>query len=231
MGYKGRSVPRPRWIVTMPLVSAALEIVLTLTCVGCARTGVRSGNDFLVVGFLWVAAASFVGAFNLGGVTTVDPTHRWLAAVGRGPATAAMALGLAAAWFGAWRHQRLGAVVLTVVGATAIHLLLGTPSLGPVTLLLGGTLPATLLLVFLSAARRGAVAAAVPAMIALVSFVAVAFVVPRVALPPWLPLERVDVFHLVLVAAYLALDRAVVAAVGRGGKMDARGVGTRSSRS
>jgi len=200
----------------MPLLSAALEILLTLVCLSGARGAWHAGNDFLAAGFLWVAVAAFVGAFNLGGFTAVDPTLPWLSQVARGPGMLAMALGLRAALRGPAAADRYAACALSIVGAAAVHLLLPSRWLAPAVLALGLPLPLALLAV----AREGAAARRTPvvaaALVCLALLLVVAFVLP------WLPigdaglLRAVDVMHLALIPAYAALAEAARGCAGIG---------------
>lgn len=200
----------------MPLLSAALEILLTLVCLSGARGAWRAGNDFLAAGFLWVAVAAFVGAFHLGGFTAVEPTHHWLSQVARGPGMLAMALGLRAALRGPAAADRFAACALSIVGAAAVHLLLPNRWLAPTVLALGIPLP----LVLLAVARQGAAARRTPVVAAALTCLAlllvVAFVLPRAPIGDAGILRAVDLMHLALIPAYAALALAAQGCAGIG---------------
>lgn len=191
----------------MPNISATLDFALGMACLGFALASIRLRNDFLFTGYLWVAAAAVVGAFNLGGFTQVDPTHHWLSQVSRGPGMLAMALGVVAAMVGPMPGARWLSAALAILGATTVHLLSVSPELDLVNLVLGSTLLLALFVLSLSAIRRHQLNLAVTALAALALLLFVGFGLSKVPMPPDGPFRRVDLLHVLLIASYWLIWR------------------------
>lgn len=189
------------------IVSGGLDGLLGALCLVIAGDFARRKNDFLYTGFLWVSLAALVGGLNLGGMTEVDPTHRFLTQVSRGPGSFAMGLGLMAAIYGPFRFSRWAAPGLAIVAAAIYHLLWGQRILSTLSLVLGLVLLIGLVLFIVHASRRKPLAALL-ATVSLVALLLVAFGMELLA-PLAGSLQRVDLVHLLLIASYFALWRSV----------------------
>lgn len=187
----------------MPLLSGLLDFALSMVCLVIATAAARARNDFFFSGMLWIAAAAFVGAFNLGGFNQVAPTHAWLSDVSRGPGMLALALGVLAALYGPWNWARWGAMVLAIAGVAWIQLLHDSPRLDAYTTLLGVTLLLALLLLAGIAFREQRMRAASAALLAVFFFLFVGFGVGRLPLSKDGLVRPVDVVHVLLAASYL----------------------------
>jgi len=186
----------------MPLLSGLLDFVLSMVCLAIAIAAMRARNDFFFSGMLWIAAAAFVGAFNLSGFTQVAPAHGWLSDVSRGPGMLALAFGVLAALFGPWNWSRWGAMALAIAGVASIQLLLDSPSLDAYTTLLGVTLLLALLLLAGLAFREHRLRAAGAALLAVLLFLFVGFGVGLLPLTKEGLVRPVDVVHVLLAASY-----------------------------
>ncbi|MBX9790497.1 MAG: hypothetical protein K2Y37_16380 [Pirellulales bacterium] len=188
----------------MPLLSGSLDFLLCLTCVAIAAWCARVGNDLLFAGFLWIAAAAFVGAMNLGGLTWTNDTHRWLSALATGPGMLLVGLGVWAAMLGPFRAGRWLAPALSIGCAGLIFYLwlAKSPRLGAVTtgmsLLVLVALPVLAIQAY-RAVRPGAAAAAASAIGLLL---VAGFGVNQLPLADDGPIRHVDVLHIVLIACY-----------------------------
>jgi putative effector of murein hydrolase LrgA (UPF0299 family) len=186
----------------MPLLSGLLDFVLSLVCLAIARASMRVRNDFFFSGMLWIAAAAFMGAFNLAGFTQVAHAHAWLSDVSRGPGMFALALGVLAALYGPWNWSRWGAMALAIAGAASIQLLADSPVLDTFTTLLGVTLLLALLLLAAHAFREHRLRAAVTALLAVLLFLFVGFGMSVLPLAKDGLIRSVDVLHVLLAACY-----------------------------
>ena len=186
----------------MPLISGSLDFALSIVCFSIAMWGMRQRNDFLFTGFLWVATAAFVGAFNLAGMTQVNPTHHYLSQISTGIGSLAMGLGVWAASWGPLPGSRWGAIALSIIGAGVIHVLSDWQSLGLLNLLLGSTLLVSLLLSSVQAIRRGCPNAALSGLAAISVLLFVGFVMPQWKLPAEGLMFRDNVLHILLITCY-----------------------------
>ena len=199
----------------MPNLSGSLDFALSMVCLFIAFWAARKGNDFLLHGFLWVTAAAFAGAFNLGGFTQVDPTHHYLSQVSTGVGTLAMGLGVLAGTFGPLSGSRWMAPVLSIFGAGAIHFLSTWPQLGLLNLVLGSTLLISLLVLAIQSFRRGQSGNAICALVPIVILLVVGFAMPQIKLRADSAIQRVDILHLLLITSYSFLWCSVRSATGR----------------
>lgn len=186
----------------MPLVSGLLDFALSVVCVVIAVASTRTKNDFFFTGMMWIAAAAFVGAFNLGGYTQVAPAHRWLSDVAGGPGMLSLAFGVLAALYGPWNWSRWGAVSLAVAGAASIELLQESAVLDTFRTLLGVTLLVALFLLAWYAHREQRPAAMASAVIAVALVLFVAFGMSMLPLSQDGAIRRVDVVHILLATSY-----------------------------
>lgn len=186
------------------LLSGSLDFLLCLTCLAIAVASARAANDYLFHGFLWVAAAAFVGAMNLGGLTWTNDTHRWLSAVATGPGMLLLGLGVFGATFGRVRAARWIAPALSISGAGLIFYLwhAKSPQLGAVTTGMGVLLLIALVMLAVQAFRCGRTAPAAAALGAIALLMFAGFGVNKLPLPGDGAIHHVDVLHVVLVACY-----------------------------
>lgn len=92
-----------------------LDLLLSLVSLYCAMRLLRGGYDMIAVGYMTVAAAAFIGFFDLGGMERFRWIHDFLTAVSRLTGTLAMGLGVIALLAGQ-RDQRYGGYILAVFG-------------------------------------------------------------------------------------------------------------------
>ncbi len=187
------------------LLSSSLDFLLCLTCLAIAVASAWAANDYLFHGFLWVAAAAFVGAMNLGGLTWTNDTHRWLSAVATGPGMLLLGLGVAGATFGRVRAARWIAPALSIGGAGLIFYLwyAKSPRLEAVTTGMGVLLLVALVLLAVQAFRSGRIAPAVATLGAIGLLLFAGFGVNKLPLADASQIHPVDVLHIVLIACYL----------------------------
>lgn len=183
-------------------MSGVLDFALSVVCLAIALASMRARNDFFFSGMLWIAAAAFVGAFNLSGFSQVAPAHAWLSDVSRGPGMLALAIGVLAALYGPWRWSRWGATALAIVGAASIQLLADSPRLDAFTTLLGVTLLLALLLLAFYGYREHRLRAASTAVLAVLLFLFAGFGVGLLPLAKDGLIRPVDVLHLLLATCY-----------------------------
>lgn len=193
------------------LLSGSLDFLLCLTCLAIAVAAARARNDLLFAGFLWVAAAAFVGALNLGGLTWTNDTHKWLSQVATGPGMLILGLGIVAAIFGPFAAGRWLAAPLGISGVGLIFYLWHAKSthLGAVTTTMSVVALVALLVLAVVAflgARPGPGLAALGA-VGLLLFAG--FGVNELPLGTDSRLQHVDILHLVLTACYLLIWMAV----------------------
>ena len=189
----------------MPLISGSLDFLLCLTCLAIAVWCARTGNDFLFTGFLWVAAAAFVGALNLGGLNWTNDTHRWLSAVATGPGMLLLGLGVFAAVWGTFRAGRWIAPLLSIGGAGLVFYLWQAKSPRLTAVTTGMSLLVLVALLVLAGqayrAARPAVAAAAAGAIGLLLVAGLG--VNQLPLADDSLIRHVDVLHVVLIACYV----------------------------
>ena len=190
---------------TGSLLSGSLDFLLCLTCLAIAVASARAANDYLFHGFLWVAAAAFVGAMNLGGLTWTNDTHRWLSAVATGPGMLLLGLGVFGATFGRVRAARWIAPAISIGNTGLIFFLwqAKSPRLEAVTMGMVVVLLIALLVLAVQAFRSGSTLAAGPALGAIGLLLFVGFGVSKVPLASDGLIHHDDVVHVVLVACYV----------------------------
>jgi hypothetical protein len=200
------------------LLSGSLDFLLCLTCLAIAVASARAANDYLYHGFLWVAAAAFVGAMNLGGLTWTNDTHRWLSAVATGPGMLLLGLGVAGATFGRAGAARWIAPVLSIGGAGLVFYLwhAKSPRLGAVTTGMGVLLLIALVVLAVQAFRSGRVTPAAAALGAIGLLLFAGYGVSKVPLADDGLIHHVDVLHVVLVTCYVLVWIAVRGVAARG---------------
>ena len=200
------------------LLSGSLDFLLCLTCLAIAVVSARAANDYLFHGFLWVAAAAFVGAMNLGGLTWTNDTHRWLSAVATGPGMLLLGLGVFGATFGRVRAARWIAPALSISGAGLIFYLwhAKSPRLDAVTTGMSLTLLIALVVLAVQAFRSGRSAPAAAALGAIGLLLFAGFGVNKLPLASDGLIRHVDVLHVVLVACYVLVWLGVRGLTARG---------------
>jgi len=200
------------------LVSGSLDFLLCLTCLALAVASARAANDFLFAGFLWVAAAAFVGAMNLGGLTWTNDTHRWLSAVATGPGMLMLGLGVVGATFGRVRAARWVAPAPSIGGAALIFYLWQSksPQLDAATTGMSLVLLVALVVLAVQAFRSGRTAAAAAAAGAIGLLLIAGFGVSKLPLATGGLIRHVDVLHVVLVACYVLVWLGVRGVTARG---------------
>jgi hypothetical protein len=186
----------------MPAISGMLDLALSIVCLGIAAWSARRRNDFLVLGFVWIAAAACAGAFNLGGFKEAAPTHQFLTLVGSGIGTFIMAIGVLTAIFGPLPGGSWLAPVIAIFGAGVIHHLRDWSHVGELNLGLGGVFLVSLIILAIVGFQRGRFVAAISAVISLGAILIVGFVLPRLQYSEEMILERVDIVHLFLITCY-----------------------------
>jgi hypothetical protein len=186
------------------MTSAGFELLLVATCLALAWRSARANNDCLFAGFLWVALAALAGAFRFAGVSQVVPAHDWLTRVSQGPGTLLMALGVLSATLGPWATRWWG-VSVSVVGAAGVVLFSQSEHLRPSLLLLGSTLLIALFVRIVQAVRTRQSRRALLAASSIALLLLIAFGMHLIPLPDRSIIARVDLLHILLVAAYACL--------------------------
>ncbi|MBX9655701.1 hypothetical protein K2Y11_18960 [bacterium] len=186
----------------MPVISGLLDLALSIVCLGIATWGARRRNDFLVLGFVWVAAAACAGAFNLGGFKEAAPTHQFLTLVSSGIGTLMMAIGVLAAIFGPLPGGSWLAPVVAIFGAGGIHHLKDWSHVSELNLGLGSVFLISLIILAIVGFQRGRLVATISAVISLGAILIVGFVLPKLQFSDEMILKRVDIVHLFLITCY-----------------------------
>lgn len=193
----------------MHLLSPALDFALAVACLLFARDSVRRGGEFFFAGYLWIAAAAFIGSLRLAGVKDVGPTHDFLTDVGRGAGMFLLALGVLTILDKPWPGSRWMAIAISIVAPAAVHVLGHAPVVDTINLLLGSTLLLSLLLLATRAIARGKNVSTICAAVSLTAFLAVGFGVQAIPLSSQIPVRHVDITHILLIVAYAAMWKSV----------------------
>lgn len=186
----------------MPVISGLLDLALSIVCLGIAGWGARRRNDFLVLGFVWVAAAAFAGAFNLGGFKEAAPTHQVLTLVSSGIGTLMMAIGVFAAIFGPIPGASWLAPVVALFGAGLIYHLKDWSHVGELNLALQIVFLLSLIVLAIIGFLRGRIVASLSAIISLAAILTVGFVLPKLQYSNGSFPQREDMVHLFLITCY-----------------------------
>lgn len=189
--------------MTHEWISGSLDVLLSLVCLALARDSARRGNDFLVAGFLWISAASFVGGLRLGGRTEFADLHGYLTSISKGPGMLLLALGVPAALMGGWPAGRWLAPALSVIGVAAVTFLSGSSSFETLLLTLSLTLLVGLLALVAVGIRAGRTSVSLGAAGSIAALLAVGFAVQHLPLEADSILRPVDVTHLLLITGYV----------------------------
>jgi len=189
----------------MPGISGSLDFALSIVCLGIAAWGSRRRNDFLVLGFVWIAAAALAGAFKFEGFTEATATHQFLTQVSSGIGMFMVGIGVLTAVFGSIPGASWLAPVVALFGAGLIHHLADWPHLEKLNLALGIVCLFSLVVLAVVGMLRGRLVAGLSAIISLGAILVVGFVLPNLQYAKDASLQRVDFVHLFLITCYFFL--------------------------